>query len=58
METYFLSEFPVAEAEKKQYTTPTLIEHGNVQEITGLEDDDTIGGSGMTQIDPPSLQID
>ena len=46
------------ETTKKAYTTPDLKEHGTVEEITGLMDDETMGGSGMTQIDPPSLQMD
>jgi len=38
------SEQPVAEPAKRPYRTPTLIEHGNVERITGLPQH-LVGGS-------------
>ena len=47
------SEPPVAEPAKRPYRTPTLIEHGTVERITGQPSEDQIGGS---PVDPQSLQ--
>ncbi len=37
------SEQPVAEPEKRPYRTPTLIEHGNVERITGFPQHTVVG---------------
>jgi len=37
------SEQPVAEPAKRPYRTPTLIEYGNVEGITGQPEDELVG---------------
>ena len=47
----FEPENPAMEEEKKPYQTPRLIQHGTVEQITGIDSDadDSIGGpSGFT----------